>query len=87
MLQCGCNSKFCKHRPFVHLHLHTDFSRLDGAGTSVSYIKKAKEYNHPAITILDHGNTSGTPRQDARSVRGRRTHRGTPRGGPIGRGP
>lgn len=60
MLQCGCNSKFCKHRPFVHLHLHTDFSRLDGAGTSVSYIKKAKEYNHPAITILDHGNTSGT---------------------------
>ena len=59
MNKCGCNSKLCKHRPFVHLHLHTDFSALDGASSSDSYIKLAKEYNHPAITILDHGNMSG----------------------------
>lgn len=59
MQNCGCNSKLCKHTPFVHLHLHTDFSLLDGASKSDSYIKLAKEYNHPAITILDHGNVSG----------------------------
>lgn len=44
----------------VHLHLHTDFSALDGASKSSEYVKLAKEYNHPAITILDHGNMSGT---------------------------
>jgi len=44
----------------VHLHLHTEFSALDGAAKSSSYVKLAKEYNHPAITILDHGNMSGT---------------------------
>lgn len=43
----------------VHLHLHTDFSVLDGASKSDNYIKIAKELNHPAITILDHGNASG----------------------------
>jgi DNA polymerase-3 subunit alpha len=43
----------------VHLHLHTDFSTLDGASKSTNYVKLAKEFNHPAITILDHGNASG----------------------------
>lgn len=43
----------------VHLHLHTDFSALDGASKSDNYIKIAKELGHPAITILDHGNASG----------------------------
>lgn len=60
MSQCQCNSPRCKHQPLVHLHLHTDFSALDGASKSDSYIKLAKEFNHPAITILDHGNMSGT---------------------------
>ena len=59
-MSCSCNSKRCKHTPMVHLHLHTEFSALDGAAKSSSYVKLAKEYNHPAITILDHGNMSGT---------------------------
>ena len=59
MSNCSCNNSRCKHRPMVHLHLHTDFSALDGASKSASYVKLAKEYNHPAITILDHGNASG----------------------------
>ena len=59
MNSCGCNNPRCKHRPMVHLHLHTDFSALDGASKSDNYIKIAKELGHPAITILDHGNASG----------------------------
>lgn len=60
MSQCQCNSPRCKHKPLVHLHLHTEFSALDGAAKSENYIKLAKDFNHPAITILDHGNMSGT---------------------------
>lgn len=59
MKNCGCSSNLCKHTPMVHLHLHSDFSLLDGASQSEKYVKKALEYNHPAITILDHGNASG----------------------------
>lgn len=33
---------------------------LDGAGRSENYVKAAAEFHHPAITILDHGNMSGT---------------------------
>ncbi len=59
MSNCTCNNSRCKHRPMAHLHLHTEFSTLDGVSRSSSLIKLAKEYNHPAITILDHGNASG----------------------------
>lgn len=59
-MTCTCNKIHCKHTPMVHLHLHTDFSILDGASRAQDYVKLALEYNHPAITILDHGNMSGT---------------------------
>lgn len=49
-----------KYRPLVHCHLHTGYSLLDGAAHIDDYVNLAKEYNHPAITILDHGNMSGT---------------------------
>lgn len=49
-----------KKRPMVHCHLHTYHSILDGAGNMDDYIRLAKEYNHPAIAITDHGTVSGT---------------------------
>lgn len=61
MARCNCKNDSCLHKqPMVHLHLHTGYSLLDGAAHIDDYVKLAKEYNHPAITILDHGNMSGT---------------------------
>ena len=45
--------------PFVHLHLHTQYSLLDGAIRIDDLIAKAKEYNMPAVAITDHGNMFG----------------------------
>ena len=44
---------------FVHLHLHTEFSLLDGACRIKQVVKKAKALNMPAIAITDHGNMFG----------------------------
>lgn len=40
---------------FVHLHLHTEYSTLDGAVRIGQVMKKAKEYNMPAVAMTDHG--------------------------------
>lgn len=40
---------------FVHLHLHSEFSLLDGACRIKEVIKRAKELNQSAIAITDHG--------------------------------
>jgi len=45
--------------PFVHLHLHTQYSLLDGAIRFDDLIAKAKEHNMPAVAITDHGNMFG----------------------------
>lgn len=44
---------------FVHLHLHTEYSLLDGVGKIDEYIKRAKELGMEAIAITDHGNMFG----------------------------
>ncbi|MCG8411491.1 MAG: DNA polymerase III subunit alpha, partial [Bacteroidales bacterium] len=44
---------------FTHLHVHTQYSILDGASDVKSLIKKAKDDNMPAISITDHGNMFG----------------------------
>ncbi len=44
---------------FVHLHLHTEFSLLDGANRVSPLISTAKSYGMPAIAITDHGNLFG----------------------------
>ncbi len=45
--------------PFVHLHLHTQYSLLDGAIRLDDLIAKAKAHNMPAVAITDHGNMFG----------------------------
>ncbi|ADU67287.1 DNA polymerase III subunit alpha [Desulfurispirillum indicum] len=44
---------------FVHLHLHTMYSLLDGAIKIPELVKKAKEYGMPAVAMTDHGNMFG----------------------------
>ncbi|MBL6991226.1 MAG: DNA polymerase III subunit alpha [Bacteriovoracaceae bacterium] len=44
---------------FVHLHLHTQYSLLDGAIRLQDLFSKAKEYNMPAVAMTDHGNMFG----------------------------
>src|SRR3989338_7684204 len=39
----------------VPLHLHTEYSLLDGASRIKDLIKKAKENNIPALAVTDHG--------------------------------
>jgi DNA polymerase-3 subunit alpha len=44
---------------FSHLHVHTQFSLLDGAADVSSLYKKAVADNMPALAITDHGNMFG----------------------------
>ncbi|MEN6423294.1 MAG: DNA polymerase III subunit alpha [Smithella sp.] len=48
-----------KHSDFVHLHLHTQYSLLDGMIRLDELFKKVKEFAMPAIAITDHGNMFG----------------------------
>src|ERR1700690_3950270 len=44
---------------FVHLHLHTDYSMLDGACDVDKLCQRAKELGMPAVAMTDHGNIFG----------------------------
>ncbi|MDA3615251.1 DNA polymerase III subunit alpha [Polluticaenibacter yanchengensis] len=44
---------------FSHLHVHTQYSLLDGAASISSLYKKANKFNMPALAITDHGNMFG----------------------------
>ena len=44
---------------FVHLHLHTEYSLLDGAARIKKLVKILKERGAPACAITDHGNMYG----------------------------
>src|SRR5438094_1427925 len=41
---------------FVHLHLHTDYSLLDGACDIPKVVERAAELKMPAVAVTDHGN-------------------------------
>src|SRR5258708_20654930 len=44
---------------FVHLHLHTEYSLLDGAIRMKELMRKAAEFKMPAVAVTDHGNLFG----------------------------
>jgi len=48
---------------YEHLHLHTDFSALDGFGTVEEYAQRAKLINQNFLTVSDHGMMGAIPRQ------------------------
>ena len=41
---------------FVHLHVHTDYSLLDGACETTELLDEASRQKMPAVAITDHGN-------------------------------
>lgn len=46
---------------FVHLHLHSEYSLLDGACRVRDIPKRAKECGHTAVALTDHGVLFGVP--------------------------
>jgi DNA polymerase III subunit alpha len=49
-----------KHSDFVHLHVHTQYSLLDGTIRLDDLFQKSKEFQMPAVAMTDHGNLYGT---------------------------
>ena len=44
---------------FVHLHLHTQYSLLDGMTRLTPLVEQAKRFGMPAVAMTDHGNLFG----------------------------
>ncbi len=47
------------HAEFVHLHVHSEYSLLDGAAQLEKLVKKARDLKFPALALTDHGNLFG----------------------------
>ena len=47
---------------FTHLHVHTQYSILDGAASIPSLMKRAKEFGMTAVAITDHGTVQAFPK-------------------------
>lgn len=47
-------------QPFVHLHVHSEYSLLDGLSRLNDLVKRAVALNQPAIALTDHGAMYGT---------------------------
>jgi len=45
--------------PFVHLHVHSEYSILDGACRVPDLVARAAEFEMPAVTLTDHGSMAG----------------------------
>ncbi|HLB03788.1 MAG TPA: PHP domain-containing protein, partial [Gaiellaceae bacterium] len=45
--------------PFVHLHVHSEYSILDGACRIPDLAARAAELGMPAVTLTDHGSLAG----------------------------
>ena len=60
-----------EHEPFVHLHVHTEFSLLDGLSRIKHLAARAKALNQPALALTDHGTMFGViPFYDACTAAG-----------------
>ena len=46
-------------QPFTHLHLHTEYSLLDGANKITNLVSRAKELGMTSVAMTDHGNMFG----------------------------
>lgn len=44
---------------FIHLHIHSDHSLLDGFGTIEEYVERAVELGMPALALTDHNTMTG----------------------------
>jgi DNA polymerase-3 subunit alpha len=51
--------KSAQRADFVHLHVHSEYSLLDGAAQLDGLVQKAKDLAFPAIALTDHGNLFG----------------------------
>ena len=54
-----------REKGFVHLHVHTEYSLLDGAAPINKLVDRAQELNMPALAMTDHGNMYATVQFDA----------------------
>lgn len=45
--------------PFIHLHVHTEYSLLDGAIRIPRLLERCRKFNMPAVAITDHGTMFG----------------------------
>ena len=45
--------------PFVHLHVHSEYSILDGACRIPALAARAAEFEMPAVGLTDHGSLAG----------------------------
>ena len=49
-------------KEFVHLHVHSPYSFLDGVSPIERLLQKAKHFGMPAISLTDHNSLTGTIR-------------------------
>src|SRR5260370_33906688 len=66
---------------FAHLHLHTEYSLLDGASRPDQLAKRVAQLGMPACAITDHGNLFGAvevynamKKEQAKPIIGREIH-------------
>jgi hypothetical protein len=54
-------SQYIGPKEFVHLHLHSLFSSLDGIPSAEQYADACLEYGHPAMAATEHGHMASLP--------------------------
>ncbi|HRD39079.1 MAG TPA: PHP domain-containing protein, partial [Bacteroidia bacterium] len=59
VIQTDSSATDLKNISFTHLHNHSQFSVLQSTSDVADLVKKAAEYNMPAIALTDHGNMYG----------------------------